>query len=73
MEENVQFDRITKGLCGVVVYAERLETLESRFDPRGTKDPKKSQFGKAKSDGHSKGIPESGKANNRGSNSFLPK
>jgi hypothetical protein len=73
MEENVQFDRITKGLRGVVEYAERLETLESRFDSKGTKDPKKSQFGKTKSEGHSKGIPESGRANNRGSDSFLPK
>jgi hypothetical protein len=73
MEENVQFDRISKGLRGVVEYAERLETLESRFDSKGTKDSKKSHSGKTKSEGHSKSFPESGKANNRGSDSFLPK
>ena len=66
MEENVQFDRTSKGLKGVVEYAERLETLESRFDSRGNKDPKKSQSGKPKSDGQNKGNSEPGKANNRG-------
>jgi hypothetical protein len=74
MEENVQFDRISKGLRGVVEYAERLETLESRFDPRGTKDShKKSHSGKTKSEGHSKSTSESGRANSRGSDYSLPK
>ena len=73
MEENVQFDHISKGLRGVVEYAEHLETLESTFDSRGMKDPKKSQSGKTNSEGHSKGTSESGRANGRGSDSFLPK
>ena len=73
MEENVQFDRISKGLRGVVEYAERLETLESRFDSRNKNDSKKSQSGKTKSEGHSKGKSEAGHANSRGSDSSLPK
>ena len=44
MEENVQFNRITEGLRGVVQYAECLETLESRFDAREPKIPKRASL-----------------------------
>ena len=70
MEENVHFNRTTKGMRGVVEYSERLENLEERFDSRGQKDQKKGQVGKNISDLKRKGKSEAEPANNRGSDSY---
>jgi hypothetical protein len=70
MEENVQFDRSTKILRDIVDYAERLETLESRFDTKPNFKQKDSQGGSKNPKGHAKkGDSESGGANNSGKNS----
>ena len=61
MEENVQFDRISKGLRGVVEYAECLETLESRFDSREIKIPKRANLAKRSPTDIRRAIPKLGK------------
>ena len=74
MDENVQFDRVARGLGGLVDYAERLEVSEARFDGKSilkNGDKNKSRGGNNKADGrNNKGNSETGGANNGGSRSL---
>jgi hypothetical protein len=70
MDENVNFDRSTQGLRGLVDYAERLETSEARFDGKpkeNVPNKEKSQDGSKTAERHAKkGKSETGGAAHHG-------